>query len=287
MNNVDDEINVNMWGEKKGNWQNYVWEICMMGVIAVYMVNYFYGRSKNAQLVSHWLNTHRALLEKNFAVVGDDGLSVDVPVTTNTTNAAENGDGGGGGATNADEEGASSSSAVGDGGGRLIKDSENSYALWCTGRHGLDGMLIQLKLVKRQDLINGTLMQFVKPQCDQIVVSVEYAQQDDLDSFVFCLSNRKCAQQLFADYQDVATYCIEKRLGTGASIVDAKYTELIAPAVAAKYVILNEIGEVPGNVLDKTVCAFLNKYPDMVEYLLISDQYVGYISLSLYIYFYT
>lgn len=118
-------------------------------------------------------------------------------------------------------------------------------------------------------------MQLLKPQCDQIIISVEYPQQDDLDSYVFCLCNRKRAQQMFADYQDISTYCVEKKLGTGASIVDAKYTELLSAGVMSKYVMLNEIGEVPNNVLDKSVCAFLNKYPDMVEYLLISDQYVG------------
>ena len=43
-----------------------------------------------------------------------------------------------------------------------------------------------------------------------------------------------------------------------------------------RYVLLNECGEVPNFILDMKVCAFLNKYPDMVEYLLVSDQFVGY-----------
>lgn len=108
-----------------GNWTNYVWEICMLVVIAIYMVNFFYGKSKNYSLVNHWFQTHRAVLEKNFAVVGDDGLTVDVPKSEQNET------------------------------GSLIKDSESNYALWCTGRHGCEGMLVQLKLIKRQDLING------------------------------------------------------------------------------------------------------------------------------------
>lgn len=114
--------------KKKGNWQNYIWEICMLVVIAIYMANFFYGKSKNYQLVNHWYLTHRAVLEKNFALVGDDGLSVDVPKSEQNEI------------------------------GCLIKDSENCYALWCTGRHGCEGMLIQLKLIKRQDLINGNFL---------------------------------------------------------------------------------------------------------------------------------
>lgn len=108
-----------------GNWTNYVWEICMLVVIAIYMVNFFYGKSKNYSLVNHWFQTHRAVLEKNFAVVGDDGLTVDVPKAEQNET------------------------------GSLIKDSESNYALWCTGRASCEGMLIQLKLIKRQDLING------------------------------------------------------------------------------------------------------------------------------------
>lgn len=216
----------------------------MLLVIAIYMVNFFYGKSKNYRLVNHWFLAHRALLEKNFSLVGDDGSSTELP-------------------KHEDNEV-----------GTLIKDSENCYGLWCTGRHGCEGMLIQMKLIKRQDLINGLLMQLIKPQCDQIIISVEYPQQDDLDSFVFCLCNRKISQQMFGDYQDLSTYCVEKKLGANLS-GDNKYVELMTTSVANKYVILNEIGEVPNNILDKTVCAFLNKYPDMVEYLMISDQHIG------------
>jgi hypothetical protein len=50
----------------------------------------------------------------------------------------------------------------------------------------------------------------------------------------------------------------------------------LSSTVANKYVMLNELGEVPGAVLDMRVCMFLNKYPEMIEYLIITDQYVGF-----------
>ena len=143
-------------------------------------------------------------------------------------------------------------------------------------------MLVQLKLIKRQDLISGVLMQFVKPQSDQIIISVEYPSADDIDNFVFCLTNKKLTQQLFADYQDIASYCTEKKTlptangGSSSFGGDYKYADLLNASVASKYTMLNESIEVPNAILDMRVCAFLNKYPDMVEYLLISDQYVGY-----------
>lgn len=251
-----------------GNWQNYIWEICMIVIIAVYFSNFVYGRAKNYRLVHAWYQSHRDLLERNFSVVGDDGNSTD-PQAVKQEPGGEIGN------------------------GILIKESENSYGLWCTGRHGCDGMLIQLKLVKRQDLINGVIMQAIKPKPDQIMLSVEFAAPDDIDNFVFCLTNRKCSQQLFNDYLDLSTYCTEKRTvptsgGNGADRAshsamtsssfggDYKYADLLQAQVGARYTMLNEFGEVPNFVLDMRVCAFLNKYPEMIEYLIISDQYVGF-----------
>jgi len=242
---------------QNGNWSNYIWEIVLLGFIGIYLINFLYGKSKNYRLVYTWFQAHRELLERNFTVVGDDGNSVELPGQINSE---------------------TSSVEI----GSLIKDSENSYGLWCTGRQMCDGMLIQLKLVKRQDLINGIIMQFVKPQSDQIIVSVEYPNAEDIDNFVFCLTNKKISQQLFNDYQDISSYCLEKKTlptanGGGSSFGgDYKYADLLNSTVASKYTMLNESVEVPNAILDMRVCAFLNKYPDMVEYMLISDQYVGY-----------
>ncbi len=240
---------------QNGNWTNYIWEIVLMAFIFVYLINFLYGKSKNYRFVQAWFNAHRELLERNFAVVGDDGSSVHLPGQINSeTSMAEV--------------------------GTLIKDSENTYGLWCTGRQLCDGMLVQLKLIKRQDFINGVIMQFIKPQSDQIIVSVEYPNPDDIDNFVFCLTNKKISQQLFSDYQDLSSYCLEKKClpssNNNSFSGDYKYADLLNSQVASRYTMLNESMEVPNAILDMRVCAFLNKYPEMVEFMLISDQYVGY-----------
>ena len=56
--------------------------------------------------------------------------------------------------------------------GVLMKESENVYALWCSGRSCVEGMLVELKLLKRQDLIN-LLLRIFKPASDQIVSFVK------------------------------------------------------------------------------------------------------------------
>ena len=52
--------------------------------------------------------------------------------------------------------------------GGLMKDAENIYALWCTGRTYCEGMLVTLKLLKRQDLVSS-IARLLRPVCDQIV----------------------------------------------------------------------------------------------------------------------
>jgi len=74
-----------------GNWQNYIWEICMLAVIVVYFGNFLYGKSKNYRLVHAWYQSHRDLLERHFAIVGDDGTSLD-PTTSDKKKLDENGE---------------------------------------------------------------------------------------------------------------------------------------------------------------------------------------------------
>jgi len=52
--------------------------------------------------------------------------------------------------------------------GGLMKEAENIYALWCTGRTYCEGMLVTLKLLKRQDLVSS-IARLLRPVCDQIV----------------------------------------------------------------------------------------------------------------------
>ena len=100
-----------------GNWSNYVWEIVMLFLIGIYFMNFLYGKSKNYRLVTAWYQSHRELLERNFSVVGDDGNSIELPGQKPHTELSSYEP------------------------GILIKDSENSYGLWCTGRQMCDGKL--------------------------------------------------------------------------------------------------------------------------------------------------
>ena len=68
----------------------------MIAGILVYFLNFFTGKSKNQRLANAWFSAHKALLDSNFALVGDDGSKDVDDIETH-----------------------------------LQKDSENIFTLWC------------------------------------------------------------------------------------------------------------------------------------------------------------
>ncbi|KAI6072589.1 Coiled-coil domain-containing protein 47 [Aix galericulata] len=97
----------------QNSWESYYMEILMVTGLLAYIMNYIIGKNKNNRLAHAWFNTHRELLESNFALVGDDGTSKEATST-----------------------------------GKLNQENEHIYNLWCSGRVCCEGMLIQLKQIK-------------------------------------------------------------------------------------------------------------------------------------------
>lgn len=55
-------------------------EILMVTGLLAYIMNYIIGKNKNSRLAHAWFNSHRELLESNFALVGESHASVHVSV---------------------------------------------------------------------------------------------------------------------------------------------------------------------------------------------------------------
>ncbi len=51
---------------------------------------------------------------------------------------------------------------------RLIKETDSTYSIWCSGRAGCSSMLVKLNLLKRQDLVS-VMSLIMKPKHDQVV----------------------------------------------------------------------------------------------------------------------
>ncbi|KAL8575137.1 hypothetical protein ACOMHN_055130 [Nucella lapillus] len=173
--------------------------------------------------VTAWLAAHRELLEAHFAIVGDDGTGKE-PAQ-----------------------------------GVLMKESESVYALWCSGRSCVEGMLVELKLLKRQDLVNA-LLRLAKPASDQIVVHVSM-EEKKMDKFVLCVAQKKAATRLHKDMHDLSQFTDKKSVD--------KYD------LPASYQLLSECGEATSAFLDKKVCQVLSRFEDVVDYIHVSDQFSG------------
>ena len=55
----------------RANWDSYWLEILMVAGLVVYFLNFVTGKSKNTKLANIWFQSHKALLEDNFSLVGN------------------------------------------------------------------------------------------------------------------------------------------------------------------------------------------------------------------------
>jgi len=210
-------------------WENYYLEMLMIAGIVVYFLNFFTGKTKNQKIATAWFNSHKPILESNFSLIGDDGAKNIDDVET-----------------------------------PLQKESEHLFTLWCSGRVCCEGMLVELKLLKRQDIV-AVISNMMKPACDQVKVKVNMS-PEDMDSYVFCLAQKKTALKVSKEMSDIMTFCPEKRPAQ----------EKYGLPSNSSYFIMSEIPEVTSAMLtDSKLMAMLSKYPDAIDSIHFSDQYTG------------
>uniref|UniRef100_A0A665TFD6 PAT complex subunit CCDC47 n=1 Tax=Echeneis naucrates TaxID=173247 RepID=A0A665TFD6_ECHNA len=185
----------------QNSWESYYMEILMVTGLLAYIMNYIIGKNKNSRLAQAWFNSHRELLESNFALVGDDGTSKEAVST-----------------------------------GKLNQENEHIYNLWCSGRVCCEGMLIQLKFLKRQDLLNVLWC-----------VPVTY--------LYVCLLQK--------EMQDLSEFCGDKPKS------GAKY------GLPDSLAILSEMGEVSDGVMDNKMVHYITNHADKIESIHFSDQFSG------------
>ncbi|KAK7575547.1 hypothetical protein V9T40_011833 [Parthenolecanium corni] len=203
---------------------HYYIEIALIAGIVIYFANFIRGKQKNSKLVAAWFSTNKSLLNDNFALVGDDGKA-----TTSSSNS-------------------------------MKKDSEHLYTLWCSGRTCCEGMLVELKFLKRQDLFS-VLANYCADTRDQIHIKFALA-KEDMDSYVFCVAPKRNAAKMSKELVDLGTFCPERKPGDKFEL----------PSV---FNVMTEVNEVAVSFFDaKTVAAF-SKYCDLIEYVHISDRYSG------------
>ncbi|KAK0175420.1 hypothetical protein PV327_009171 [Microctonus hyperodae] len=209
----------------RARWDSFYLELLMIAGLLVYFINYIAGRSKNNRIAESWLSDHQKMLMDNFTLVGDTGKSID---DVNDTG--------------------------------LVKESESQYSIYCSGRVGCDSMLVELKLIKRQDLV-AIIGQLLRPQNDQAHLRFEMS-KDDSDNFVLAVATKKTALHFTRDIADISIYCPEKRPGDKFGL-------------PAGYFVMSEIAEATSAIIDSRVLQAFTKYSQYIDYIHISDQYSG------------
>ncbi|OXU29732.1 hypothetical protein TSAR_016164 [Trichomalopsis sarcophagae] len=209
----------------RARWDSFYLEILMIAGLLVYFFNYIAGKSKNSRIAETFYNDHQGILSENFSLVGDTGKSSDEGILNGP-----------------------------------IKESESQYSIYCSGRVGCDSLLIELKLIKRQDLV-AVLSQIVRPQNDQAHLRIEMS-KDETDNFVLAIAAKKTAQHISKDMADISVYCPEKRPGEKFNLPSG-------------FFVMSEISEATSAILDTRVLQAFNKYGQYIDYIHISDQYSG------------
>jgi len=150
-------------------WDSYIAEMIFIFGLLIYFVNYTLGKQKNMKIANSWLAAHRQLLEENFALVGDDGKKeLDMSHQPG-----------------------------------FIKESDNIFTFYCSGRVCCEGMVLELKLKKRQDVVS-LVAQTLRKSPDQVQVKVEMS-KDSMDSFVMAVSTKRNAGKMFKDFTDLVS----------------------------------------------------------------------------------
>lgn len=208
----------------RDRWDSFYLEILMITGLLVYFINYMVGRSKNAHIAEQWFTDHQQVLTENFSLIGTGRSS---------ENANDN---------------------------VLIKESESQYSLYCSGRVGCDAMFVELRLIKRQDLV-AVLAQLVRPQNDKIHIHMDIS-KDETDNFVLVVASKRAAMHLVRDTADISLYCPEKRPAEKFGLPSG-------------FCVMSEIAEAASAILDTKVQHVFSKFAPHINYIHISDQFSG------------
>lgn len=221
------------------DWEHYYIEIAFLSASFLYFVNYFLGSSKNHSLAKQWYENSKDTLKNQFVLVGG---------------APQHNDGNQKKDDDSDQSMTTSKKQKG-----LIKTSESNYTLWSSGRIGMDGCLVEINLLKRQDLFSMAL-NLLRPTSDTLVLRF-LLNQDGYENFVFCLAHKSLAPKLARDMVDINMFCSKKKPISQYGVE------------SEKIYVMSELGDVVSFILESKTVNFIKKYEKAIKYIHITDQY--------------
>ncbi|KAL6176344.1 hypothetical protein ACLB2K_052978 [Fragaria x ananassa] len=212
--------------------RSYTVEIACGGFLIVFVVNYFTGKRVNENIALAWaakFATKDTIFDKNFSLLGV-GDGDDSPL--------------------------------------LLKEGQNVFKFYASGRRCCQGLLATMELKSRHDLISSIFNLVIPTSRDEISFEV-YMNDDAMDHIVFAVANNKSAKAMHKELPDLH-----------------KFATILSPPTARKWVahdlaVISESKEVAADLITEAVLdqvfgekAF-QKFGKGFMYMHFSDQHPG------------
>ncbi|PRQ19753.1 hypothetical protein RchiOBHm_Chr7g0220701 [Rosa chinensis] len=212
--------------------RSYTVEIACGGFLIVFIINYFTGKRMNENLALAWaakFATKDTIFDKNFSLLGV-GEGDDSPL--------------------------------------LLKEGQNVFKFYASGRRCCQGLLATMELKSRHDLISSIFNLVVPISRDEISFEV-YMNDDAMDHVVFAVAKKKAAKAMQKEVPDLQ-----------------KFATILSPPAGRKWVaedlaVISESKEVAGDLITEAVLdqvfgekAF-QKFGKGFMYMHFSDQHPG------------
>ncbi|KAJ9552365.1 hypothetical protein OSB04_016410 [Centaurea solstitialis] len=185
------------------SFRSYTVEITCVSILIIYAINFFTGKKENETLALAWaakFGTNDSIFEKNFSLLGV-GEGEDSPL--------------------------------------LLKEGQNVFKFYASGRRFCQGLLATMELKSRHDLM-ARVYNAVVPCKDEMTVEV-YMNDDAMDHVVFGLAKRKAAKTMQKEVKDLQRF---------ASLMAAPSNR---KWVADELAVVTESKEVAGDLITEAV----------------------------------
>ncbi|KAI6701733.1 hypothetical protein NL676_016057 [Syzygium grande] len=187
----------------KPTWRSYTVEIACVSFLVMFGINFFVGKRENENIALAWATkfaTKDSIFEKNFSLLGV-GEGDDSPL--------------------------------------LLKEGQNVFKFYASGRRFCQGLLATMELKSRHDLISR-MYNLIVPCRDEISFEV-YMNDDAMDHVIFAVAKKKAAKGMQKEVRDLQ-----------------RFAGLLSPPGGRKWVadelaVISESKEVAGDLITEAV----------------------------------
>ncbi|CAI0439463.1 unnamed protein product [Linum tenue] len=150
--------------------QSFTVEIVCVSFLIMFVINYFTGKRENENIALAWaakFATKDSIFEKNFSLLGV-GEGDDSPL--------------------------------------LLKEGQNVFKFYASGRRFCQGLLATMELKSRHDLI-AKMYNMVVPCKDEITFQVQM-NDNAMDHVIFALAKKKAAKTMLKEVRDLQRFAV-------------------------------------------------------------------------------